>query len=64
MYEKENEFTVFVIITIFSIALPLIVFLIAVIVTFVSRARQKNVIKKLYGEKERTNGKAGSHGHY
>lgn len=62
--EKETEFTVFIIITIVSVGAPLVVFLVAVIITYVSRAREKNVIKKLYDEKQRTNGKAGSKGHY
>lgn len=64
MAEKQSEFTVFIIITIISVAGPLLVFLVAVLITYVSRARQKNVIKKLYEEKQRANGKAGSEGHY
>lgn len=64
MAEKQNEFTVYIIITIVSVGIPLIFFLVAVIVTHILKSRQKNVIKKLYDEKQRSNGKAGSEGHY
>lgn len=60
----ENQPELFAVMSIVGIAIPVIGFLIGIIVTMRSRAKEKNIIKKLYEKKERSNGKSGARGHY
>lgn len=60
----QNEFTLFAIITFVSVTIPVLGFLVAVIIKYAGSRDEKKIIKKLYDQKERSNGRGGSKGHY
>lgn len=60
----ENQFELHAIMAIVGVCIPVIGFLIAIVLTMRAKKKRENIIKELYEDKERSNGKGGARGHY